>query len=122
MVTPALRRWFVVHFAADLLFALPLLVAPVAFLEALGWTCVDPIASRLVGAALMGIGVQSLLGRNESVETFRAMLQLKIIWSATATVGLLVSQLQGGPPLGWAFVAIFAGFNGLWTWYRVQLS
>ena len=87
----------------------------------LGWTEVDPISARLVGAALMGIGVQSLLGRDETLEAFRGMLNLKIIWSATATVGIAVSVLQGGPKMGWAFVGIFAAFNVLWTTYRVRL-
>ena len=122
MTVPAsLRSWFVVHFWADLLFALPLFVAPRPFLGALGWHCVDPLSTRLVAAALFGIGIQSLLGRGEGVETFRAMLNLKIIWSATATIGLLWSQLQGGPPLGWALVAIFAAFNALWVRYRLLL-
>ena len=74
-----LRWWFVVHFVADVLFAVPLFLAPRAFLGALGWTAVDPVATRLVAAALFGIGIQSLLGRDESPATFRAMLNLKII-------------------------------------------
>lgn len=118
---PALRTWFVVHFVADLVFAVPLFAAPRAFLGLLGWSCVDPIASRLVAAALLGIGIQSLLGRNESTETFRAMLNLKIIWSASATVGLVWSQLDGGPPLGWMFVAVFGSFNVVWTYFRWRL-
>ena len=120
-VPRSLRAWFVVHFWADILFALPLFVAPQKFLGLLGWQCVDPLATRLVAAALFGIGIQSLLGRNEGAETFRAMLTLKTIWSAAATVGLVWSQLQGGPPLGWAFVAIFAAFNALWLRYLVML-
>ena len=118
---PALRTWFVVHFVADVVFAAPLLVAPRAFLGLLGWSCVDPIATRLVAAALFGIGIQSLLGRSEAVATFRAMLNLKIIWSAVATIGLVWSQLEGGPVLGWAFVAVFASFNVVWTYFRWRL-
>jgi hypothetical protein len=121
MVPSALRRWFVVHFWADILFALPLFVAPRWFLGSLGWTAVDPIATRLVAAALFGIGIQSLLGRGEDPPTFRALLNLKIIWSATATLGIVWSQLEGGPALGWAFAAIFAGFNVLWVRYRLAL-
>lgn len=120
-VPSGLRTWFVVHFAADVIFALPLLIAPRAFLGALGWPCVDPIAARLVGAALAGIGIQSLLGRNEGRATFRAMLTLKVIWSACATAGILASQLEGGPKLGWALFLTFAGFNVVWTRYRWQL-
>jgi len=117
----AVRTWFVAHFVADILFAVPLFVAPRAFLGALGWSAVDPLATRLVAAALFGIGIQSLLGRNEGTETFRAMLTLKVIWSATATIGLVWSQLEGGPLMGWALVAIFGGFNVVWTYFRWQL-
>jgi hypothetical protein len=121
MVPRSLRRWFVVHFWADVLFAVPLFFAPRLFLGLLGWPAVDPIATRLVAAALFGIGIQSLLGRGEDVATFRALLNLKIIWSASATLGIVWSQLEGGPPLGWAFAAIFAAFNVLWLRYRLVL-
>ncbi len=120
-VPSALRTWFVVHFVADVLFAVPLFVAPRAFLGMLGWSSVDPLASRLVAAALFGIGIQSLLGRGEPRDTFRAMLNLKVIWSAFATLGLIVSQLQGGPPFGWAFVGVFGGFNVVWSYFRWRL-
>lgn len=118
-VPDALRRWFIVHFVADVIFAAPLMVAPVAFLTALGWDSVDPISARLVGAALIGIGVESWLGRDRSASSYLTMLRLKVLWSASACVGIFVSMLQGAPAMGWAFFAIFAGFNTLWlTWYR----
>jgi hypothetical protein len=72
-------------------------------------------------AAPTSPGIQSLLGRDEGPEAFRALLNLKILWSATATIGLVWSQLEGGPPFGWAFVAIFGAFNALWTSYRLRL-
>ena len=74
MISKGLRTWFVIHFAVDIVFAIPLLVAPAAFLTFLGWTAVDPYAARLVGAALMGIGIESYLGRNAGVEAFQGML------------------------------------------------
>ena len=120
MVPSSLRSWFVVHFVADIAFALPLFLAPRWTLTLLGWPAVDPIATRLVAAALFGIGIQSLVGRNEGAATFRALLNLKIIWSATGTLGIIWSQLEGGPPLGWAFAAVFAAFNALWVRYRLD--
>ncbi len=118
----ALRTWFVVHFVADVAFAVPLFFAPRAFLGFLGWSSVDPLATRLVAAALFGIGIQSLLGRNEGVDAFRATLNLKIIWSAFATVGLLWSQLEGGPLIGWALVLVFGGFNAVWSYFRWRIG
>ena len=122
MVPPALRTWFIVHFVADWLFALPLFLFPDPFLRMLGWTSVDPMASRIVAAALFGIGTQSLLARNASVDAFREMLGLKVIWSSTATAGIVWSTLEGGPAMGWAFAATFAAFCGLWSYYRVRLG
>jgi len=121
MVPPALRRWFVVHFLADVVAAVPLFVAPAWVLGRLGWSAVDPIATRLVAAALFGIGIESYLGRNAGVEAFRGMLNLKVIWSATAALGVLWSQLDGGPPAGWGVFAIFAGFHLVWLRYRLLL-
>lgn len=120
-VPVSLRRWFVFHFVADSLFAVPLLVAPVGFLRVLGWASVDPIAARMVGAALAGIGLESLLCRNDGIDAFRSMVRLKCIWSGVAIVGLAVSLAQGAPPMVWAVLAVFAGFATLWNYYRMKL-
>ena len=122
MVTERLRWWFVVHFVLDVVAALPLFVAPTQLLGWLGWPAVDPIATRLVAAALFGIGIESYLGRNAGVEAFRGMLNLKIIWSSTAAIGVLWSQLDGGPVAGWGVFGIFASFNVLWVRYRLALA
>ncbi|MFC1891844.1 hypothetical protein ACFLZT_05570 [Thermodesulfobacteriota bacterium] len=121
MVPNSLRVWFVVHFAVDIIFAIPLLLVPEFTLSVLGWTTVDPMLSRLVGAALMGIGLESLLGRKATVQVFRAMLNLKIIWSLSAIFGIGLSLIQGGPIMGWIFLIIFAAFCCLWTHYRIKL-
>jgi hypothetical protein len=120
-VPPALRRWFVFHFFADIVFAVPLIVAPRATLELFGWTAIDPVTARLVGAALVGIGTQSLLGRRESLDAYRAMLGLKCLWSGAAVFGLALSIAQGAPPFTWVVLAIFVGFTSVWNYYRIKL-
>lgn len=121
VIPPGLRRWFVVHFAVDVLFAVPLMVAPELMLRTLGWEQVDPVTTRLVAAALFGIGIQSLLGRNEKAEAFRGMLNLKLIWSGAAMVGIGASIAGGAPPMSWAFLGIFAVFSVLWWYYRITV-
>ncbi len=116
-----LRTWFVVHFVADLVTALPLFFFPRQVLQSLGWGAVDPLATRLVAAALFGIGIQSLLGRAEGPEAYRGMLNLKLIWSSSASVGLALSLAEGAPPAAWAFLAIFVGFFFVWLRYRMAL-
>lgn len=117
----SLRVWFVIHFAVDMIFAIPLLFFPEILLPLLGWKVVDPITSRLVGAALLGIGGESLLGRNASKEVFLAMLNLKILWAAGAVLGIALGIAAGGPPLAWALLAVFAIFLGVWIYHRYNL-
>ncbi|HAN30008.1 MAG TPA: hypothetical protein DCQ06_00285 [Myxococcales bacterium] len=124
-VPAALRSWFVVHFVADMLFALPLFFAPEQALTLVGWLAVDPITTRLVGAALFGIGIESYLGRNADRDRFRGMLNLKVIWSATASIGIAWSMFEGAhdrPVAGWLFLATFVAFHALWVYWRIRLG
>jgi hypothetical protein len=120
-VPAGLRTWFVIHFVADMLFGIPLLFFPRFLLPFLGWTTYDPLTSRLVGAALMGIGLESLLGQNASVETFRAMLNLKIIWASSAIFSIAAALFEGAPVMSWAFLGIFVIFWAVWVYYRFAL-
>lgn len=109
------------HCVIDLLIAVPLLVAPRAVLNLLGWTEVDEAMSRVVAAALFGIGIQSGLGRNEGADVFRAMLNLKVIWSGAAILGIAISLAQGAPPAAWLFLVTFVVFAVIWWRYWLLL-
>jgi hypothetical protein len=122
MVPNSLRTWFIIHFIADYLFGIPLLITPVWTMTLLGWTTIDPATTRLVGAALLGIGGESLLGRNASLETYKAMLNLKIIWSLGAIFGIVASLMDGAPPLVWLILFIFSTFSVTWIYYRWKLN
>lgn len=122
MVPKALRTWFVIHFVIDVLFAVPLFLAPETILVFFNWGPVDPLATRLVAAALFGIGIQSYLGRNESVEVFRGMLNLKIIWSNMAALGIAWSLWSGAAPIAWLFLLTFVVFSSVWIFWRFSLA
>lgn len=120
-----LRNWFVLHFALDLLVALPLMAIPTWLLTALGWETVDPVAARLVAAALFAIGIESWRSRNSSLETFKPLLELKILWSAAAIIGFILNLFQNAqnrPPALYLFLLVFLGFNLVWIYFRVQLE
>jgi hypothetical protein len=116
-VPNSLRTWFVIHFIVDMLTGIPLLFFPEAIMPLLGWITIDPIASRVVGAALMGIGIESWLGRNAGVDVFRAMLNLKVIWSGSAIFGIGMGLWQGGAKTGWLFLGVFFIFWVIWIRY-----
>lgn len=118
MVPRSLRTWFVIHFIADMVTGLPLLIAPRYFLDLFGWESGSTFAFRIVGAALMGIGWESILGRNGSLDQFRGMLRLKLIWSASAVAGMTWGILSGeAPQIAWFFVGVFAVFFLIWANY-----
>jgi hypothetical protein len=122
MVSRSLRFWFVIHFVVDFIFAVPLLLAPVWLLTLFGFANPDPFTGRLVGAALLSIGGESLLGWEGPIEAFRAMLNLKIIWSLAAIGGIILTLVfNGGPLMAYLILLIFAGFSGLWMYYRFLL-
>jgi len=121
-VPDSLRTWFVIHFVVDILTGIPLLLFPETVLPLLGWTTIDPIASRVVGAALMGIGIESYLGRNANADVFRAMLNLKIIWSSSAILGIGLGIWKGGPQAGWLFMGVFVIFWFVWINYWRRLK
>jgi hypothetical protein len=109
------------HFFADYVFAIPLFLMPTGFLTWLGWPAVDPLAARLVAAALMGVGGASLIARHEGPETYRALLKLKILWGAAAMVGLLLSLAEGASRFAVVAFAFFAIFVAAWTYYLKKL-
>ena len=124
-VPAALRMWFVIHFVIDVVVGLPLFFAPREVLGMFGWIAIDPFAARLAAAALMGIGIESFLGRNAAREAFKGMLQLKLIWSAFAAVGLAWSTLEGNlkyPLIGWLLTGTFAAFHALWWYWLLRLK
>ena len=124
-VPTALRTWFVIHFVTDLVFAFPLMLAPVKMLSLFGWQTVDPYTVRMAAAALFGIGIQSYLERHAGAEAFRSLLNQKIIWSSAVVVGLVLSlaeRAQGNPPFAWLVLLIFVGFNLLWVYWRKELD
>ena len=121
-IPSSLRTWFVIHFIIDIIFAIPLLIAPAFTLGLLGWETIDPAITRLVGAALMGIGIESFLGRNAGVEVFKGMLNLKLIWSSSAVFGIGLSLFEGAPVMAWGFLVIFGVFFFIWLRYRLMLK
>ncbi|MBS3171858.1 hypothetical protein J4449_04580 [Candidatus Woesearchaeota archaeon] len=121
-VPSSLRTWFLIHFIVDYLFGIPLLFFPEAFLRFCGLPVNDLLPLRLVGAALLAIGGVSYLNNKSGFETYNSLLNLKIIWSVLAVLGILVTMSQGYPSKGWLFFFIFLVFSLIWTYYKLKIN
>lgn len=120
-VPQSLRKWFIAHAIIDFIFAVPLMIQP-ALLFYVGWGVVDPIATRLVAAALIGIGGASFLMHKAGKETYNAMLSLKLLWSAAAILGIALSFTRKQPAIVWVFLGIFVAFFLVWAYYKRKLA
>ncbi len=122
-VPPSVRGWFVVDFVFSALVAgVPLLLVPELLLPRLGWSAVDPVATRLVGAALVAIGWQSWRSRRSGQEAYRALLGLKVIWCSLGIVGLVAAIGAGAPQASWALLAVLLLLDGVWIHYAIRIK
>ncbi len=120
-IPKSLKNWFMIHFIIDYIFGILLIISPEFILKIFNWTTIDPITSRIVGAALIGIGSISLLERNSTIETYKVLLKLKIIWSSLAILGILLSIKESSKSI-WIIFMIFLIFNILWIYYYRKIN
>lgn len=118
----SLRTWFKIHFLIDFLFGIPLIFAPYWTLNLFGFTTIDPFTTRLVGAALIGIGGVSLLANKEGLESYNTLLSLKIIWSLAAILAIIITIIEGAPQATWLFLILFAVFSAIWIYYKIIIN
>ena len=113
-----------IHFFVDILVAVPLFFTPKLVLSLVGFENHNVVLARIIAAALMGIGIESFLGRKASKESFLGMLRLKIIWSSFAILGLLISLLNREIYLitGGLLVGTFIIFNFVWFYWFFKLK
>ncbi len=120
-IPKSLSVWFKIHFVVDYIIGLPLLFAP-KFTLSLFSIQAEPIAARLVGATLLGIGGISLIHK-KTEDSYRTLLQLKLIWSSAAVLGLILSIfIDNAQKIIWLFVSIFGFFFFLWLYYYRKLK
>jgi hypothetical protein len=114
----SLRTWFKIHFIIDYIIAIPLFLFPSYILALFSLDALDPLFARVVAAALFAIGGVSLLHNNASKEFYKAMLDLKIIWSSFAIIAFIISLVQGYNLSLCFFLGLFVLFNIVWIYYR----
>lgn len=121
-VSVELRRWFFVHFVADMVFGIPLIFFPEFVLNLLNIFTRDFLTARLVGAALLGIGGASLLNYRGCFEEYRIMLNLKIIWAISAIIAISLSLFESFNRNVYFLLGIFIVFLSVWIYYRGKLG
>ena len=109
-MTTSTKITFLIHAIVALIFGLLMLIIPGRFLVFFDWAPIDPIAGRLLGAALLALSWSSYRSyvANEWSKVY-IVVELETIFTVLACVGLLRHLLVGSWPwFPWTLFAIFA--------------
>lgn len=120
-ISKSLETWFLIHFALDYLFGIPLLFAAAWTTSLFGFSTENLLFARMIGAALLGIGGISFIAHKAGIEVYKNLLTMKLIWSGTAIIALIISIVEGAPKATWLFFGIYAFFFFLWLYYRRKI-
>ncbi len=121
-MSKSLRYTFLVHAVVALLFGAPLLIAPGRTLELFGWTPIDPIMSRLYGAALLGLAWASYRGWRAAVRgDVLILLQAEAVFTVLGSLGLLRHLLSGSWPwYVWLIFIVMVLFAIAWIYHLIR--
>ncbi len=121
-MSKSLRYTFLVHAVVALVFGLPLLIIPGQTLDLFGWAPIDPIMSRLLGAALLALSWGSYRGWRAAVRSDVAiLLQVEAIFTVLSVAGILRHLLVGSWPWYiWMTFIIFVLFAVAWIYHLLR--
>ena len=121
-MSSSLRRTFLVHLIVSVLVGPALLIVPGRFLDLFGWAPIDPIISRLLGAAVIALGWSSFRGwRAASWPKVVTLVELEAAFSVLACAGLLRHLLVASYPwYVWSILVVMALFAVAWIWALVK--
>ena len=118
----SLRVTFLIHAVAAFLLGLPLLAAPGRWLVLFGWAPIDPLMSRMFGAALLALSWSSLRGYlADDWEQVEIVVELEAAFTVLASIGLLRHLLVGSWPwYTWTLFIILALFAVAWIYHLLK--
>ena len=121
-MSKGLRITFLIHAVVAGVFGLFLLLIPGRFLEFIGWAPIDPIVSRLLGAAMLALAWSSVRGwRASGWAEVAILVEMEVIFTVLACVALLRHLLFGWWPwMPWAVLVLCALFAVAWAVCLVQ--
>lgn len=118
----AVRIWIIVSFIVDMLFGVPLLLVPHDLAAVFGFEDQGVFVLRLLGAAIIGVGMGSVLVCREHGCGLHAIVNLKLVWTILSAAAILWSIFDGAPQAAWLFFGIFCAFAVVWAYFRWKID
>jgi len=121
-IPKGLKTAFLIHAVVALIFGLALFIAPGRFARLINWSPMDPVISRVLGAALLALAVSSWLSyRATTWEKVEIKVQLEIVFTVLGVVGLLRHLLfLPTPAFAWVNLVVLAAFAVVWIVFYLR--
>jgi len=112
------RYTFLIHGIVSLVMGLPMLLIPGRFLPLFGWVeeGIDPLLSRILGAALLALAWTSYRGwRAPDWDKVKILVEGEVVFTILAMIGMLRHLIGFSWPFGvWFIFAIITIFAVAW--------
>jgi uncharacterized membrane protein YkvA (DUF1232 family) len=109
---------FLIHAVIAALFGIPMLIIPGEFLPLFGWTdeVIDPLVSRVLGAAIIAMAWSSYRGwRASDWEQVNIVVEAEAMFAVLAAIGILRHLIGYSWPAGvWLIFVLFVVFAIAW--------
>ena len=121
-MSKALKTTFLIHAVVAVVFGLLLLIIPGRILVWMNWAPIDPIISRLLGAALLALAWSSFRGwRATDSAQVEILVEVEAVLTVLGSVALLRHLLFATyPPMVWGILAIYLAFAIAWIFFLYQ--
>jgi hypothetical protein len=120
-MSQALRIAFLIRAAVGFLFGISLFLAPGRLLDAVNWRPIDPIISRVLGAALLALAWSSFRGWRAAERSQPVILEAEAAFTVLGCIALLRHLLSGPyPAMVWMVFAILAIFAVTWIVFLLR--
>ncbi len=112
-----LKNTFLVHAVLSGVLGLVMLTVPGRFLQMIGWGPVDPILSRILGAALLALAWGDYRGwRGADQTATKLFVEMQLAFAVLSALGVLRHLLAGRwPVMVWLLFVGCVVFAALWA-------
>ncbi len=122
-ISKGLKITFLLHAIQGFFTGVILLFIPIIFGDLVSWNMADA-AYRIVGAAVLGCALSSLLSYNAELwRDVKIVVEAKVAWMSLAAIVILWALLTDRiPAFGWLFFVDLAGFAIAFGYFLFQFS
>lgn len=121
-MSKGLQRTFLFHAFLCAVVGIVMYLGPMTFLALVQWTPIDPVLTRLYGAALLTLAVSSWLGARATVlAEVHILIIMEIVFTLIGSIALIYDAFfSGAPAFAWVILAIWVPFLLAWVtfYYR----